>query len=460
MSLGNDSDEMITLFVSFDIVNCTLYKSIHSEGWSTVISKILRRIISVFSNNPSGGYEFWKILGDEVIYTCKIGTVQELIDTLEEVYRSLNFLTQRMALGELCDVESSKILSIKATTWLADLSSSHEKTDNILTYYQINDKRRQADYIGPDIDTGFRTAKFSVANRLIISFEIACILMYHQRAQTGLAQDTFDIWQRVHLLTYKVLKGVWSERPYPILLYHGMSNLAFDDSISPQEKEDPGVLQEYWDTRLVHRDNLLPGFSCFQEQILTQLCQKSREEKVLRLMDLMARTGHISTQACKDLKRVCYTAVCYLRHEDALQFMIVKNRQTGVWGFGAASFFYNEQFVAQTEQIYHEELGVTISIQNDRHYNARIPLVVSTTQFVPDQDTYMSRTVFLGQMTQPPSMQACDTYSEIKLLSEDDIPAFQGACQPLFCEILTLCAQKVRILDYEKSATRIHEPYN
>lgn len=226
--LGGESPEMVTLFVSFDIVNSTLYKSLHKDGWSTAFSNILRRIISVFSNNPTGGYDFWKTLGDEIIYTRKIGNEQDLLNTLEEIYRSLILLNQKIAQGELCDSKTAKILSIKATTWLADLSSSHEKTDNILTYYQINDKRRQADYIGPDIDAGFRTAHYSMSNRMIVSFEIACILMRYQH-QLEQEAGFMEIPQRIHLLAHKVLKGVWDGHPYPILLYHGNPNQSFVD---------------------------------------------------------------------------------------------------------------------------------------------------------------------------------------------------------------------------------------
>lgn len=50
MPLKEDNQEAITLFLSFDIVNSTRYKSLDKEVWSLTISKIVRRIISSFSN--------------------------------------------------------------------------------------------------------------------------------------------------------------------------------------------------------------------------------------------------------------------------------------------------------------------------------------------------------------------------------------------------------------------------
>ncbi|MFI3211813.1 MAG: hypothetical protein R3Y24_00570 [Eubacteriales bacterium] len=301
MSLGEDSPEIITLFLSFDIVNSTYYKSLDKEQWSLTISKIIRYIISAFSNNPTGDYEFWKTLGDEVIYTRKIHSVQDLLDTLEEIYRTMILLNQKISQGELFDGTATQMLSIKAATWLADLSSSHERSNNILTYYQINDKRRQADYIGPDIDTGFRSAHFTSSNRMVISFDIACILMYSQKnlkAQGGLTSFVFSKY--IHIMSYRVLKGVWNGIPYPILFYHGDSSETFEASITEREKNTVIVIQEYLDSQEKQPKNILPEYNCYQEQLLKQLCQKMELEfRIQHLIDLMNQMGLMSIQTVK-----------------------------------------------------------------------------------------------------------------------------------------------------------------
>lgn len=473
------NDEIITLFVSLDIVNSTLYKSLYKEDWSTAFSNILRRIISVFSNNPTGGYDFWKTLGDEIIYTRKIGNVQDLLDTLDEVYRSLIFLNQKIAQGELCDSNSAQILSLKATAWLADLSSSHEKTNNILTYYQINDKRRQADYIGPDIDAGFRTAHYSTSNRMVISFEIACILMrYHHQLQGDPKQRALDMSNRIHLLTQKVLKGVWDGHPYPILFYHGNSKFSFTDSLTPQEKGMPGVLQEYWDARFVRETALQPGYLCYQEQELERMCRElNLDDKIQHLIALMERTGRVSTLDVKNLRRINCTAVCYQIQDGTLRCMVVQNRKTGLWGFGVVSFLiatnswgkqstytnwcsdlsYSDQFAQRAEQFYKDEFGVDISMDYDIHHYTPIPVVVPVTQFTPDKSAYINRTVFLGRLNQHPPLEETKACAHIKLLTLDELANLQGECIPLFHEILSQCVSKIQATELEKNVTRL--PY-
>lgn len=457
MSLGEHSNEMISLFLSFDIVNSTQYKSMDKDQWSVAVSKIIRRIISIFSNSPSGGYDFWKTLGDEIIYTRKIGTVQDLLDALEEIYSTLILLNQKIAHGELFDGIAQEMLSVKAATWLADLSSSQARTNNVLTYYQINDKRRQADYIGHDIDTGFRAAHFSMSNRMVISFDIACLLLQYQdvlQEQGGLA--TFDFSERVHLLSCKALKGVWDGQPYPILLYHGDAHVSFVESITQAEREKVITIQEYLAEQETRQQSLLPQYCCHQAQMLTQLCHTMQlDGKIQRLMDLMERTGRVSSQDVKELSRVCYTAVCYTMQEDTIQFALLKDPCTGLWGFGAATFFYNHQFVAQTEKAYYDNFGLEIAIENDVHYRARIPLVVSLTKFAEDYRTYTSHTVFLGRLTQDLSEIKQVGDAQMMLLCETDIATFQGECIPYLTEILQLCKAKIHQLNYEKRATRL-----
>ncbi len=457
MSLGEHSNEMINLFLSFDIVNSTRYKSMDKDKWSVAISRIIRRVIGFFSNNPSGGYDFWKTLGDEIIYTRKIGTVQDLLDALEEIYNTLNLVNQNIAQGGLLDEIATEMLSLKAATWLADLSSTQSRTNNVLTYYQINDKRRQADYIGPDIDTGFRAAHYSMSNRMVISFDIACLLMRYQdvlQEQGGLAK--FDLSKRVHLLTCKELKGVWDGQPYPILLYHGDANVDFDGSITQDERDRVGTIQEYLAAKEARKQALLPQYTCAQAQALDQLCHTMRlDDKIHRLMDLMERTGGVSSQEVKALKRVCYSAVCYTLQQDTLQFVLVKNKDTGLWGFGEASFFYGAQFVSQTEKAYHDNFGIDIAIENDTHYYARIPLEVSLTKFAADYRTYTSHTVFLGRLTQDVSKLLIASDAQLMVLSEADISSFQEQCIPYLPELLQHCARKIHEINWEKHATRV-----
>lgn len=454
MSLGENSNEMITLFVSFDIVNSTQYKSQDKAGWSAHMSEIMRRIISQFSNSPTGGYDFWKTLGDEIIYNKKIGTVLDLLNTLDEIYSSLVSLNKQIGRGEFIDGFSSQILSIKAAVWIADLSSSQEKTDNILTYYQINDKRRQADYIGPDIDTGFRIAKYSMSNRMVISFEIACLLMRYEKLLTfGDKMKDFGMSERIKLLSHRELKGVWDGNAYPILIYHGDPSVSFEDSISELEKAKFPIINDYLNSLATSESELSPNYSSYQHQVLENLCEDfGLDSKIQRLIDLMLRTGSVSNQDVKELQLVNYSAVCYFMADNELSFMIVKDPKTAKWGFGNAEFFYSDGFVGQIEKAYFDKFAVNISIQNDKNYLGRIPVVVSSTEFSQDHSTYHSSAVMLGRLEKCPSSEETQ---ELRMISEAEVESFGDDCVPQFREVLYKCSAKIHELEWAKNAKRI-----
>ncbi|WP_317856338.1 hypothetical protein [Chakrabartyella piscis] len=209
-----NTQENIILFFSFDIVNSTSYKATNKENWMDAISEIIRHIISGFSNSSLGGFRFWKTLGDEIIYTKEVFQPEDIVDTLETIYANLCRLNQEIASGLLCDVESAKVLGIKATAWVAHTSTSGNVGDNIFTEYLINDNRRQTEYIGPDIDIGFRVASYSICNHLVVSFDLAALLLRFDTAQK----------KRVHIFGYKQLKGVWEGRLYPIIMFNGDCN--------------------------------------------------------------------------------------------------------------------------------------------------------------------------------------------------------------------------------------------
>lgn len=70
--------------------------------------------------------------------------------------------------------------------------------DNIFKKYRINDSQQINEFLGQDIDTGFRIKKETQDRRLVISVELAKIL-----------SDKTEYLSRLNIITYKSLKGVW-----------------------------------------------------------------------------------------------------------------------------------------------------------------------------------------------------------------------------------------------------------
>ncbi|HOF35053.1 MAG TPA: hypothetical protein PLV94_13430 [Spirochaetota bacterium] len=64
------------------------------------------------------------------------------------------------------------------------------------------------DYIGPDIDIGFRISKYSQPNKLIVSDKIAYIY-------SNIFYDLYNF----KIISNDKLKGVWNDNKYPIIEY-------------------------------------------------------------------------------------------------------------------------------------------------------------------------------------------------------------------------------------------------
>jgi hypothetical protein len=68
------------------------------------------------------------------------------------------------------------------------------------------------DFLGPEIDAGFRISKFALRRRLVVSAELSCLLFRERAAYTG-------IEKQLKIVSFQILKGVWTGRHYPIVWY-------------------------------------------------------------------------------------------------------------------------------------------------------------------------------------------------------------------------------------------------
>ena len=139
-------------------------------------------------------------------------------DVLDDICKSMETPTKN----------NSVILSVKATLWLADICTQKhnkpvttEETPEETSYKRniniaVDDGlHRMVDFLGPDIDTGFRLSHYSCHNKLAIDARLAWILY----SNDSNAPNHNRMEKNSKIVAYKVLKGVWNERPYPVIWY-------------------------------------------------------------------------------------------------------------------------------------------------------------------------------------------------------------------------------------------------
>jgi len=217
---SKDREKGLYLFVSFDLVNSTSFKSKAEDGWPAVTVSFYNAVTSMMKEGI-GNINIWKYLGDEIVFYYNVKNIGIVYDIPDKLYN-----IQETVSNEIRNkTEKSVILDIKCTAWLAgitrvqvgDVESSEFKIDKLYRNVHIplssNDKAVH-DFLGADIDIGFRIAEYSNKRRITLSAEYA-YLLYHLSKPTALRK----IDSRLKIVAFKEVKGIWGGRAYPIIWY-------------------------------------------------------------------------------------------------------------------------------------------------------------------------------------------------------------------------------------------------
>ncbi|WP_061232468.1 hypothetical protein [Leptospira noguchii] len=214
------------LFFSLDLVNSTEYKTLNPKEWPTVFQKFYE-IADNKLREKFSRIKVWKYIGDEVLYYLRINSLKDIFDAPVCFYEVLQ---ESIASLHKHKPESKRILSIKATLWMAKVgkipSLNQEEAENIFKHGNFQNiiissensfKTDIEDFLGPDIDTGFRISKYSFKGKLVISANIAYILYkFREEVYSNYKYAPED---RLRILYLKKLKGIWNGRAYPIIWY-------------------------------------------------------------------------------------------------------------------------------------------------------------------------------------------------------------------------------------------------
>jgi hypothetical protein len=213
------------LFISFDLVNSTEFKVNNPVNWPFLISSFYDVSISSLSRRLSD-LKIWKHVGDEVLFYKEVTALDDFKDLLPQVYSALHYT-------ENVIIERHKIIGlvfgIKATVWVAkcvDLKpgSISEAADeykrsgakNLVVELPKGSIEGRSisgkDFLGPEIDIGFRVARYSSRGRLAVSANLALMLYLHR--------SRFNYVDKgLRIVSFEEMKGVWNTRVYPIVWF-------------------------------------------------------------------------------------------------------------------------------------------------------------------------------------------------------------------------------------------------
>jgi hypothetical protein len=191
-----DSLEVGTVDFDWSTVIQTFYDDFHSE-FRTQVAVIVAEL-----QMPAGfevSVEPWKAVGDELIYVFEVWSRRQAHWLVIAFLATMRTIDKKLITKDRGMPRHG--LRLKGSAWIAGfpVRNRRVKLPGPITTY---------DYLGPEVDTGFRLGKCTQPGMLAVSVELAELLA---EVPTALRPLTGMIvrWER--------LKGVWEDRHYPVV---------------------------------------------------------------------------------------------------------------------------------------------------------------------------------------------------------------------------------------------------
>jgi hypothetical protein len=203
------------LFLAADIASSTQFKDSVEEsdgrpGWLEPFEQFFRELPLVLMGQVAqtfvGGSDVpevgvWRVSGDEVVFLAEPRSAEEARRLVEAFYRTVHQYHARFS--------EKWPLGLRGCCWAARLPGRNAEIEipEMATAGGAGGGQ-YLEYLGPDVDTGFRIAGHADAGHVIISLNLA----------EALARESDTGQIRFHLFDRRILKGVFAGRPYPLIL--------------------------------------------------------------------------------------------------------------------------------------------------------------------------------------------------------------------------------------------------
>lgn len=396
----------VVLFFSFDIVNSTSYKTVNYYGWARVLNLIFKKLRAEVASKINFS-QLWRILGDEAIFVVKIKEEEELRKTISKVFEILVTMIDQIKTGNLFDdiasAEKEKIklklentLSLKAAAWIAvvadvgngnlqETEQEDPELENIFERYQSDEGYEICEFLGNDIDAGFRIAEYTLDGKLVLSYELAYLL----------SKET-DSMSCLNIITYKRLKGIWKEKLYPIIWYHNPKvfeqlcsrRIELEESFAFDAREEYDLIKEYFE----NRDPTSLKRAIYDERMFTRvpyafnkiLDDRGLKKKMDKLQEMIKAPSdqRINYFASNGLQMHC-AVVCFKQENDEISILLAKRSSkkailSGKWEFGGAKISKNISIVEQVKKEYKDDFKIDVEpiLDRTRKDSQPIPLAL------------------------------------------------------------------------------------
>lgn len=209
---------------------------------------------------PGEAPQLWKAVGDELIFTKKLGSHHEAYICVAAMLKTVHGFRNTIK-------AHSSGLDLKCAAWIAGFpvnnaevvlsttsvqdSLGYDDGDfifaNLTRLHDMGkDPTAIRDYIGPSVDTGFRVASLSNPRQFVLTVDLALLLAAASSSTPAAAQSVAPL--TYYYLGRIPLKGVTNDVPYPVFWIDAAtpsSLTAIEDRLEGRQPVNAALVREY-----------------------------------------------------------------------------------------------------------------------------------------------------------------------------------------------------------------------
>lgn len=438
-------EERLYFFYSFDLVNSTKYKTFYPNDWPDTIDLFYRTVIQEIDKwGAVSPPRVWKFVGDEVLMYQVITCKKDMVEAPAEGLRTVRDTTKRIREG--VEHKGHHLLAVKGTVWCAVVSEAvrtqDEKRPRNVTSKPLsvkssllNNVPSGLDFLGPDIDSGFRAGKCAAPNRLAVAPGLAYLVSEIATTVLKDGKHTQDETRRYEALSDQLrivvfsdeAKGVWFEQHFPVLWFEDDWSKVDDSFRYDEDLTNKIVKQVKGKVDGLKRAGFLSG-------VYRDAGQEREIHDLLRIAGALPEIAEPQPlpepePSGVSLRRaeVHCVAICVDPSDRVLCRRRSETKATlpGIWDFGCSQLRLNQDFSKAIHGEYLSDFSVAATLLEDP------PLPLTTYSFV-NGDGYMVPGIIFPAMGEGADLSA-KPGDEAKWMSIAEIEALDDdACVPNF----------------------------
>lgn len=459
---GNDNKEEqvhapeVHLFFSFDIVNSTMYKTL-TTCWPIVIKALLDNLQKrVSTSTDLSNAILWRVIGDEMIFVIKVENNERLKKYVEAIFELTQRVTISLRNGKFfnniknqklknSDIEQLRIqspLSVKSAAWIAAVSNENDFRTSYdcirLNYATNSQKQRILEFLGSDIDAGFRLKQYTQDRRLAISFELACLLK--------------EEYANFFIMDYVRLKGVWNEGLYPIIWYYNEAivkacnkellneskEVPFSRSFRYDETDNNPLVNNYFARgkqqkreRLSNTGECVLAKSMYDAQSAIRKIAKDRmlEEKINYFKSLYHEESQLleTLPFENPLEFHCAVVCCDVETRTVMITHRGQEHDTnpGKWEFGCAKTTSGESIKKTIVDYYKTEYAIEVELVCDKEREEKQPIPLAVYE-IGKPGNIRKGVIFIGKLKHKGIYRNVQSHDQVVWITENQIKEYEN----------------------------------